>query len=129
MAYYIPPPEKVGGHVPRVPHQIAPMLPETRFFSTTKTRVFKKNWNYCCIQILVLVLITLKLQIGACNGQTSLFEILTIIMRREVRVLLGDHRMFVVGPFIFSFNWPIQTDRDVILHITANLSLLANLTK
>jgi len=26
MAYYIPPPEKVGGHVPRVPHHIAPML-------------------------------------------------------------------------------------------------------
>jgi len=26
MAYYIPPPEKVGGHVPRVPHQIAPMV-------------------------------------------------------------------------------------------------------
>jgi len=25
MAYYVPPPEKVGGHVPRVPHQIAPM--------------------------------------------------------------------------------------------------------
>ena len=26
MAYYIPPPEKVGGHVPRVPDQIAPMV-------------------------------------------------------------------------------------------------------
>jgi len=26
MAYHISPPEKVGGHVPRVPHQIAPML-------------------------------------------------------------------------------------------------------
>ena len=26
MAYYIPPSEKVGGHVPRVPHQIAPMI-------------------------------------------------------------------------------------------------------
>jgi len=25
MAYYIPPSEKAGGHVPRVPHQIAPM--------------------------------------------------------------------------------------------------------
>jgi len=25
MAYYIPPPEKVGGHIPRVPHQSAPM--------------------------------------------------------------------------------------------------------
>jgi len=25
MAYYVPPSEKVGGHVPRVPHQIAPM--------------------------------------------------------------------------------------------------------
>jgi len=25
MAYYVPPFEKVGGHVPRVPHQIAPM--------------------------------------------------------------------------------------------------------
>jgi len=28
MVYYIPPSEKVGGHVPRVPHQIAPMLPQ-----------------------------------------------------------------------------------------------------
>jgi len=27
MAYYVPPFRKVGGHVPRVPHQIAPMLP------------------------------------------------------------------------------------------------------
>jgi len=27
MAFYIPPPEKVGGYVPRVPHQIAPMRP------------------------------------------------------------------------------------------------------
>jgi len=26
MAYYIPPPEKAGGHAPRVPHQIAPMI-------------------------------------------------------------------------------------------------------
>jgi len=26
MAYYAPPSEKVGGHVPCVPHQIAPML-------------------------------------------------------------------------------------------------------
>jgi len=25
IAYYVPPPEKVGGHVPLVPHQIAPM--------------------------------------------------------------------------------------------------------
>jgi len=25
MAYYVPPSEKVGGHVPHVPHQIAPM--------------------------------------------------------------------------------------------------------
>jgi len=25
MAYYVPPSEKVGGHVPRVPHQIALM--------------------------------------------------------------------------------------------------------
>ena len=25
IAYYVPPSEKVGGHVPRVPHQIAPM--------------------------------------------------------------------------------------------------------
>jgi len=25
MTYYIPPCEKVGGHVPRVPHQSAPM--------------------------------------------------------------------------------------------------------
>jgi len=26
MAYYVPPSEKVGGQVPRVPHQIAPMV-------------------------------------------------------------------------------------------------------
>jgi len=25
MAYYVPPSEKEGGHVRRVPHQIAPM--------------------------------------------------------------------------------------------------------
>jgi len=26
MRYYIPPPKKVGGHVPRVPHEIAAMI-------------------------------------------------------------------------------------------------------
>jgi len=31
MAYYVPPSEKVGGRVPRVPHRIAPM-------STTPTK-------------------------------------------------------------------------------------------
>jgi len=71
-----------------------------------QTGVFKKNWNCCCIQILV-ILITLKLQIGACNGQISTCQLSTIIMRHEVRVLLGDHRTFVVGSFVFSFNWPI----------------------
>jgi len=31
MAYYIPPPEKVGGHGGRVPHQIAPMPPDIAY--------------------------------------------------------------------------------------------------
>jgi len=108
-------------------------------FSTTRnpgffnyqTRVFEKSWNCCCIQILT-ILIALKLQIGACNGRTSTFELSAIIMRQEVRVLLSDHRTFVVGPLIFSFNWPIQTDRDVILPIIgvyANFCLFANLIK
>jgi len=52
---------------------------------------------------------TLKLQIGACSGEISRFELSTITMSHEVRVLLGDHRTFVVGPLIFSFNRPIQT--------------------
>jgi len=55
------------------------------------------------MQILV-ILITLKLQIDSCNGQISKFELSTIIMRHEVRVLLGYHCKFVVGLFIFSFN-------------------------
>jgi len=33
-----------------------------------------------------------------------MFELSTIIVKHEVRVFLGDHRMFVVGPFIFSLN-------------------------
>jgi len=77
--------------------------PKPGYFSTTKPRIFKNNWNCCCIQMLV-ILITQKLQIGAGNGQISTFELSTIIMRREVRVLPGDHPTFVVGPFIFSFN-------------------------
>ena len=91
--------------------------PETRFFclfSPTRnpgffvyqTRVLFEKWNCCCIIILV-ILITLKLQVGACSGQISTFELSTTIMRHEVRVLLGDHRTFVVGSFIFSFNSPI----------------------
>jgi len=44
MAYYITPPEKVGGHVSRVPHQIAPMLTtkklQTRIKLTLKTQIF-----------------------------------------------------------------------------------------
>jgi len=51
-----------------------------------------------------MILITLKLQIGACNGHISTFELSTIIMRHEVQILLGDHRTFVVGPFVTSFN-------------------------
>jgi len=43
----------------------------------------------------------MKFQFGACNGQISTFELSPMIMRHEVRVLLGDHRMFVVGPLIF----------------------------
>ena len=76
-----------------------------------------------------MILVTLKLQIGACSGEISTFELSTITMKHEVRVLLGDHRTFVVGPLIFSFNRPIQTDRDVILRIIgvyANFCLLAN---
>jgi len=46
----------------------------------------------------------MKLQISVCSGQISTFELSTIIVRREVRVLLGVHRTFVVGPFIFSFS-------------------------
>ena len=39
MAYYVPPSEKVGGHVLRVPHQIAPI----------KLRKSELNaWNKCC---------------------------------------------------------------------------------
>jgi len=53
---------------------------------------------------MLVILITLKLQIGACNGQISTFELSSIIMGHEVRVFLGDHRTFVVGPFIFCFN-------------------------
>jgi len=51
-----------------------------------------------------VILITLELQVGACNGQISTFELSTLIMKHQVRVLLGDHRTFVVGPLIFSFN-------------------------
>ena len=40
----------------------------------------------------------------ACNGQINTFELSTIIVRQEVRLLLGHHHRFVVGPFIFSFN-------------------------
>ena len=79
---------------------------------------------------MLAILITLKLPIGVCNGQISTFGLLTITTRHEVRVLLGDHRTFVVGPFIFSFNWPIQADRDVILHIIGvyvNFCLFPNL--
>jgi len=35
MAYYVPPSEKLGGHVPRVPHQIAPMIPQTDVTTTS----------------------------------------------------------------------------------------------
>jgi len=86
-----------------------PDFPETRFFwlfCTTRnagffkheTLVFKKTWNCCYIQILV-ILITLKFQVCACNGQIRTFELSTITMRHEVRVWLADHHTFVVGPF------------------------------
>jgi len=81
---------------------------------------------------MLVSLITLKFQISARNGQIITFELSTIIMRHEERVFLGDHCRLVVGPFIFSFSWPISTDRDVILHIIgvyANFSLFANLIK
>jgi len=45
--------------------------------------------------------ITLKLQIGACNGQISAFELSSISMRHKVRVLFGDHRTFFVFRLYF----------------------------
>jgi len=72
-------------------------------FNPKNLLAYALDWNCCCIQILV-ILITLKLQIGACNGQISTFKLSIIIMRHEGRVLLRDHRTFVVGPFIFSFS-------------------------
>jgi len=53
---------------------------------------------------MLVVLVTLKLQSSACNGQIITFEPLTIIMRHEMQVFLGDHRTFVVDLHIFSFN-------------------------
>jgi len=53
---------------------------------------------------MLVILIILKLQIGACYGQISMFELLTIIMRHDVCLFFSDHHMFIVGPFIFSFN-------------------------
>jgi len=81
---------------------LAIFYPEACLFQLPN-RVFKKHWNCCCIQMLVS-LITLKLQISACNGQISMLEPSTIIMRHEVRVFLSDYRRPVVGPFIFSFS-------------------------
>ena len=49
------------------------LLPETRAFFNYQTRELK-NWNRCSIQILA-ILITLKFQIGACNGQIGTFEL------------------------------------------------------
>jgi len=69
--------------------------PKPVFFNC-QTWVFKKNCNCCCILIFV-ILITLKLQIGACNGQINTYELSTIIMRHEVQVLFYDYRTFVVG--------------------------------
>jgi len=43
MAYYIPPPEKLGGHVPRVPHQIAPMCVGVLQLAVWETRLIV-NW-------------------------------------------------------------------------------------
>jgi len=88
--------------------------PETRvlwLFSTTRNlgyftdqiQVFKKTWNCCCIQILML-LITFKLQIGVGSGRINLFELSTIIIWHRVWVFLGEHHTFCVGPFIFSFH-------------------------
>jgi len=113
----------VGGYIPCIPPLCPRLLvfparvfpkpipvflaifscPKSVFFFNYQTRVFKKTCNCCCIQMLV-ILITLKSQIDVCNGQTSAFELSTIIMRHEVRALFSDHRTFVVGPFIFSFN-------------------------
>jgi len=51
-----------------------------------------------------MIPITLKLQIGEGSGQISTFEVSIIIMRHGVRVFLGEHRTFCVGPFVFSFS-------------------------
>jgi len=49
----------------------------------------------------------MKLKSGACNGQISSLNIQLLPGSAIVRVLLTDYRMFIVGPFITSFNWPI----------------------
>ena len=43
MAYYIPPPKKGGGHVPHVPHQIAPMLVYINLNVKPRKLVLTKN--------------------------------------------------------------------------------------
>jgi len=38
-----PPPEKVGGHVPRVPHQIAPMVTRHTPEGNASNQIFSTN--------------------------------------------------------------------------------------
>jgi len=54
MAYYIPPSKTMGGYVPRVPHQIAPMIVHTytRVHALLRcTNVIDKVHNFDVCQI------------------------------------------------------------------------------
>ena len=43
MVYYVPRLKKWGGHVPRVPHTIAPMVVSTNFAKTLFAKVLKNT--------------------------------------------------------------------------------------
>jgi len=79
------------------------LLPETRIFQLPNPGIWK------ILELLLHSNITdsdnIEVQDWECNGQISTFELSPIVMRHEVRVLLGYHRTFVVGPLVFSFNW------------------------
>ena len=71
-----PPPEKVGRHVPRVPHQIALMVERMCVFGRSrKAKMLSRTWRYKnCYNFSSLQFFNLKLGRMLCNSCSNRFR-------------------------------------------------------
>jgi len=101
-----PPPEKVGGHVPRVPHQIAPMgehkaalsistvkhsnwLKKISMFNNLRINVINFAAINCCVNRLATVISPIFF-----SNRRHLFTVLLMLQVKFIEHVITDYQMF-----------------------------------